>query len=66
MGVIKARLCRKVVNDIDIIQVETDSNLVIRENGNTVEESISTIEAELDGVDAALELLLSNRGNQQR
>ena len=59
MCVIKARLCRKVVNDIDIIQVETDSNLVIRENGNTVEESISTIEAELDGVDAALELLLS-------
>ena len=59
MGVIKARLCRKVVNYIDIIQVETDSNLVIRENGNTVEESISTIEAELDGVDAALELLLS-------
>lgn len=59
MGVIKARLCRKSVNDIDIIQIETNSNLVIRENGNTIEESISTIEAELDGVDAALELLLS-------
>lgn len=59
MGVIKARLCRKALNNIDIIQIETDSNLVIRENGSTIEESISTIEAELDGVDAALELLLS-------
>lgn len=65
MSIIKARLVQKTINDVNVIQLETSSNLILRPSGNeTVETAISRIDTVLDGVDDALELLLSGDQNE--
>lgn len=64
MGVIKVRMKQKSSeNDINTIWIETGSNLVLRQNGENIETSISNIENTIGNIEDALERILSGDDN---